>query len=641
MMHFFYRKVMLVLGLVIFAGLSHQSSARCLIQNTEIAIYQKGNQIWQEKQHTTTVYRCPTCKQIYFDFRMSCTNPMANSKQNQHSKASPSKKAKHPIEPKNTDTERTSSLWIWGSFILLLFLIPPIIYICYIKKMNRNKHRKSSPGKNRPHTEVEREFDFPLPKPPDKMPIYRDLSAFQQKPADETASQLLQPNETGIPGTPPEDISEGQDSETNLAAGEPIEENRTWDKFKSEPLLPELQNPYPLFVNVCNMESDLESDIALNPTQEEIEEWQEKYCWAQLAKDCENPEQQMKIAQQFIQWAEEQKDGSSLLMQGGKPEHHYWFIGDIHGYLGALLKCFAFVSEYHARKGGAHTVIMLGDVLDRGPQCFTTLAMLQHCLLHSQEVSFRLICLKGNHDVGLRQLEDGRFISAVKPSESAEYLNALAESQAELAAALGKAAMEWARISSCMGEITNLGGNYENNSILFTHGGLPHVDIQKKLYESYVEDAQPLGVDFMSSIPEELHQECSKDFIWVRLVDDLPWKLPNRGNSGCQMGTEDVNTYRRVHHLLTGRSVSFVVRGHDHEKEGFRLYSVDETKDPSTQRRKQKNCGILTINAMEPSTAEGGFSISRKPTLLHWSLAQSMMLYTMPAAPLPEGIEGN
>lgn len=393
-----------------------------------------------------------------------------------------------------------------------------------------------------------------------------------------------------------------------------------WAQFKTLPLAADLAAPYPAYQEISDA------------TSEQMSDWLQKHGWSTLGKLCEQTHKQQEIAQQFIQWAAPLETGGGLLLQNEGADEHYWFVGDVHGYLSALLKCMAFVSEYRENHGGTHTLILLGDILDRGPKSFATLALLQYCKLHEAEMPFRLIGLKGNHDIGLYQTADGRFASRVTPSESAEYLNEQAAQSAEWAKVLGTAAIEWARIAPCMGEITGLGGEYASHSILFTHGGLPHTDIQKKLYELHDAHEQQPQADFLSLVPEALRAECCKDFTWVRLVEDLPFKIPNRGNSGCQMGTEDVNTYRRIHSLLTGRAVSFVVRGHDHEKKGYRLYSADESRDVATQRRKQKHCGVLTINAMEPSNADGPLFLDRNPTLTHWSVGRPMQLHILPAA---------
>lgn len=403
----------------------------------------------------------------------------------------------------------------------------------------------------------------------------------------------------------------------------------------------ELLSPYPGFM----IAESGHTEPPPPPTLEEIRRYARSCMLDALRIKFRNRDHQRRIAEQFVEWASNKPDGLSINIQA-KADDNFWFIGDVHGSLDAIFKIWSWIlvtrnnmkNSGEASKQGKHHIILLGDILDRGAESFTIMAFLQLLMMQEDgrnEIS--LTCIRGNHDAGLRINEDGSFASSVLPSESVGELNAIAEQDYSCALTIATAAIEFARIAPCMGEISNIGGTYHNNSILFTHGGLIHTDLQQELRKHLQQQDNDIPVekaDLFTLIPRTLHAKCSKDFTWVRLVENLPRKLPNRGSSGCEMGTEDINDYRKLHYELTGRAVSFIIRGHDHERPGFKLYSYDETYRPDGKNRRLKTCGLLTINSMEPDESSGGMFRERQATVVHWRKYHSMILYRMPAGEL-------
>lgn len=327
------------------------------------------------------------------------------------------------------------------------------------------------------------------------------------------------------------------------------------------------------------------------------------------------PEHRGEIAEAFRSYCREHQPSDGLLPPE-EEQDDYWFIGDVHGYLSALHKILAFI-RLHAQPGRRQNIVFLGDLIDRGPRGWDVVATVQQLILQ-QDAALRVLFIRGNHDTCFECYPDGSFGSRVQPCESVTELQHLAQSEPREAQLLAEAFRDMVAAAPCMAELP-IGGH---EVLLMTHGGLPHVDLQEKLRLNPQD-----GEAFMSRVPEELAAAVSKDFTWVRLSPNLPRKHPNRGNSGCEMGYNDVNKYCALHQELTGRHIAGIIRGHDHEPPGFRLYSYDPELNP---RGRQKDCLVLTINAMEPSHGSGGLYRECDIALLHHSRQGGLTLYPLP-----------
>lgn len=397
-----------------------------------------------------------------------------------------------------------------------------------------------------------------------------------------------------------------------------------WELFLSTPPPEGLTEVFPGF---CMPEPGAGTEVGApvpNPTLEQVDALlQEPWC-VQAVQYYKDFEKQLNTAGRFLDWSKARPAGEAMQLQAG-PDDHFWFVGDVHASFTAALKALAFVRSCVPSLAGRHHLIFLGDYIDRGPDSLALLAFLQGLLMQysGDDSELQVYTLKGNHDLGLSGNREGGFASRVSPSETTDILNSLCETDPDSARKLGNAAMELARVSSYVGEICGLGESRPANSILFTHGGVPHVDLQERIYR-HARHSEDGGI--LSGMGDELKAACCRDFAWLRMVDNLPRKFPNRASSGCEIGTEDVNLFRRIHFERTGRNVSFIIRGHDH-RNGLDSFDAVYHAD---SKRYQKCCGVLTLQTREPDTAESRLSMERDLGLAYWRRGGKVCLFRLP-----------
>ena len=341
----------------------------------------------------------------------------------------------------------------------------------------------------------------------------------------------------------------------------------------------------------------------------------------------------VEIADRFQEWAESRPDGESILWHAEEGVD-YWFAGDLHASFEVLLRLWVLAREQALRDGRRACVVLLGDVIDRGIGDFPCLGMIEDMLMSGGRDGVSLLCLRGNHDEALTQDRRGNFHSSVIPAETSDALNSLrANGPAGAAESVGRAAIALARISPVVLEISHLGVGPQGATILLAHAGLPHVDQQEFALTHAAEFRSLSASPLFESVPVEERGKWMEDFTWIRLLDDRPHCKPRRGFHGSRMGTEDVNTYRRLHYQLTGRAITFFIRGHDHERCGYRLYSYDATLNPSRVIGVQKNCGVLTINTMG-QTSDAPVFCAARPAVVRWRRGGKMYLYRLPLSPV-------
>ena len=351
-----------------------------------------------------------------------------------------------------------------------------------------------------------------------------------------------------------------------------------------------------------------------------------------LLDDVRSSSKRQEIARDFLanfpvpksEWM----DASILLT--AEDDVTYWAVGDVHAKLSAIAKICAVIADRHARglTKKRNILILLGDFIDRGDEPLETLAFIEWLKLRPLFEGFCVITLKGNHDVGLSCDETGKYVSMVSPAETAEYFEDCKGKGTDLSLEV-EAAMRLAVVSPRMCELTGIDLIDSSKTMLFVHGGVPHVDLQEKLYA--VRNAIPQGEAFFEalsgeSVSEELRKSCAEDFTWIRFARDLPVKQPNRGSRGCEIGTEDVAQYLSLHRVLTARDITFIFRGHDHERPGFACYSPHDELNPTKKKFAQRECNVLTLNAMEPDDSSGGMFRSRDLALAEWSLGNPVRL---------------
>lgn len=392
-----------------------------------------------------------------------------------------------------------------------------------------------------------------------------------------------------------------------------------WEEFCAAELPVELQTPCPGFAMA-------EPGV----TAERLAELMQDSAILELEERYTDLDQVVAIAEQFQEWCAERPDGESVLLQAEEGVD-YWFAGDLHAAFDVLLAAWALVRDRAQKSGRRGCLVLLGDVMDRGMDDIPCLAMIEDMLMRGGVDGVSVLYLRGNHDEALRQSPRGVFYSQVVPAETADTLNELrAEGPHGAAEAVGRAAMELSRVAPVVAELTGLGLPQNSATIMLAHGGLPHLDLQEYALTHADEFPVKEGAPLYESVPEEERPKWSDDFLWNRLKPRVASCPPLRGMAGNYMGTHDVNTYRAIHYRLTGRAVTCLVRGHDHEPEGWRLYSYDPVYNEAESRDMQRNCTVLGINTMGHAADNPYFSRAL-PSLVHWCYgAPVITLYRLP-----------
>lgn len=353
---------------------------------------------------------------------------------------------------------------------------------------------------------------------------------------------------------------------------------------------------------------------------------------ARLA-DCRDAMKRRELAREFLARfpkPESEWSGASVLLTAAS-DTTYWVVGDVHACVDAIAKVCAVVADRHRRglTKDRNIIVLLGDYVDRGNEPLEALAFIESLKLRHLFAGLEVMTLAGNHDVGLLRDADGKYASMVSPSETATFLQTCVDAGKDVSVE-AESAMRLAAASPRMCELTGIDPNDKNRTMLFVHAGVPHVDLQERLYAA--RRSMTPGVSFFQmlaneSVADDLRRACAEDFTWVRFAKDLPVKRPNRGSHGCEIGTEDVAQYLYLHRALTSRDITFVFRGHDHERSGFACYSPHPALNPTTKKFVQRECNVLTLNTMEPDDSSGGMFRERDLAFAEWSLGEPVRLH--------------
>ena len=218
-----------------------------------------------------------------------------------------------------------------------------------------------------------------------------------------------------------------------------------------------------------------------------------------------------------------------------------WFVGDLHGDLLALEAALALIHSHPQYGTKTSRIVFLGDLFD--DEGFGLEVLLRIFELIVAEPA--TICLiAGNHDEALGH-DGSQFTSTVSPSDFSDFLNR--NQTDEWITRAGKLAI---RLFDNAPRAL-----FFPDGLLVSHGGFPLADLHARLVETG---------DWNSA-------SCLSDFVWARAHPTARKKIPNRFTRGSQFGHEDFANFCSVASSL-GRSITHMVRGHDHVEERYLFY---------------------------------------------------------------------
>jgi hypothetical protein len=253
-----------------------------------------------------------------------------------------------------------------------------------------------------------------------------------------------------------------------------------------------------------------------------------------------------------------------------------WFIGDIHGDLLALDAALALIDREARREQASARIVFLGDLFDDGGYGLETLLRVYELVLR-QSASVCLIA--GNHDEALGY-NGAQFTATVSPSDFCDFLNEhLAHEW------IGRAGKLAVRLVAQAPRAL-----FFPDGLLAVHGGFPLIDLHEALART----------------GDWNDPQCLTDFVWARAHPRARRKLPNRSTRGSQFGYQDFDAFCALSATL-GRSVTHMVRGHDHVDERYEVY-------PAYQQHP-----VLTTVALSRRLMREVFGpFVRVPTVARW-----------------------
>lgn len=219
-----------------------------------------------------------------------------------------------------------------------------------------------------------------------------------------------------------------------------------------------------------------------------------------------------------------------------------WFIGDIHGDLLTLDAALALIDRESTRQNGERArIVLLGDLFDDGGYGLETLLRVFELIIGRAQA----VCLlAGNHDEALGY-NGARFTATVSPSDFSEFLNEHLSHEW-----IGRAGKLAVRLFTDAPRAL-----FFPDGLLVAHGGFPLTDLHGHLADTR----------------DWNDPRCLTDFVWTRAHPKAKKKLPNRTSRGGQFGYEDFAAFCALSATL-GRTVTHMVRGHDHVDERYEIY---------------------------------------------------------------------
>ncbi|MCI0701389.1 MAG: serine/threonine protein phosphatase [Planctomycetia bacterium] len=268
----------------------------------------------------------------------------------------------------------------------------------------------------------------------------------------------------------------------------------------------------------------------------------------------------------------------AIVPTDGSVPRDLWLIGDIHADVLALANIIEF-AELRGIPESPPAFVFLGDFVDRGTHDHETLLLLFRLMMEHSE---RVCIIPGNHDIDLKFDESmNRFRVTIEPAEYCVALNSALSRHTPEARERIELAKAFTRFCS-----TRPKALFFPDGTLFSHGGFPHLDMQKSI-ESVADLCQP---------------RCLDDFLWARIAETAKTKRPNRGSRGHEFGWDTLVQFCKVASSRLTLSVRRLVRGHDHVPDRWQEYP--DFADNGVP--------VLTLNAMG-RVMEGEFKRDGRP----------------------------
>lgn len=191
-----------------------------------------------------------------------------------------------------------------------------------------------------------------------------------------------------------------------------------------------------------------------------------------------------------------------------EPDAPLYIIGDIHGRCDLLIRLLSMIdADAEARAISDHTIVFVGDYVDRGPQSSLVLSVIVELMDDSKR---KVVALKGNHEAmlmsflddpsrGVRWIKNGGFetlgsYGIANVTENSD-IDKLAKASAQLRDTLGEKTISF---------LQNLHVSFQSGNIFMCHAGAdPSLALDKQ-----DEKALIWG-------PENFKKKKRKDKVWV------------------------------------------------------------------------------------------------------------------------------
>ena len=189
---------------------------------------------------------------------------------------------------------------------------------------------------------------------------------------------------------------------------------------------------------------------------------------AVAAVDIAELEQQLDAIVGGLLFSDAVSPGECVAVVKSLPAGELWIVGDLHADLLVLANLFVFLEVRQRQSGQPWSLVLLGDIIDRGVHSHETLVYLFDRIRRHPG---RIAVLLGNHDEDLHWKDDAGFVSSIEPAEYSEQLNGLLKQGAKADDPHIRLARLAERFFSRLPRAAIL-----PNGVMLSHGGFPLTD---------------------------------------------------------------------------------------------------------------------------------------------------------------------